>query len=258
MNYGAAQTMDHNWKDVPLHGQADPVDVRVDTHVCRKIGERHMDEPREPWDEWMGTKLVNDFKALWPDGCRNDIERKTVTDVSDRIHQDALVSLQTPLLMKYNYQQKKKTEAAGTTSPTQSFGKPEPTQRLVLPNGGHAEIRRDGDGGWSLRTCYFDKAVSGRNEPVWRRYRGFVNRLRSRYLAAPRQGSSEPQIIDTYPKDDCIEWGIEFVSPYNWGLEASTPPDPWNHLPLPWPQPPAPPTAPPPGVLRPRPGGGTK
>jgi hypothetical protein len=248
--------MDITWHDIPMRGHAERVGVLVETHVWRKIGEKHMTNPREPWDEWMGATLVAGFQALWPLGCQNGADRQTLSDVSDHIRQDALASLEAPLLMQYVYRRVSTSGTAGQPQRRGSFGDPEPTQRLVLPNGARAEIRRGAGGAWSMRTCYFDDDVAGRDVPSWQRYRRLVGKLRVRYLVAP--GSSGPEIIDPYMKDDSIETGIEFVSPHNWGLEPSTPPDPWNHLPAPWPQPPAAPAAPPPGLLRPRPpGGGT-
>jgi hypothetical protein len=136
-------------------------------------------------------------------------------------------------------------------------GKPEMTQRLVLPNGARAEIRRQADGDWSMRTCYFDGDVASRGTPPWQRYRRLVRKLRARYIRSP--GIPGPdEFNDPYVKDDTIESGIEFISRENWGLDSPTPPDPWNHLPEPWPQQPALPAAPPPGLLNPRsPGRGT-
>jgi hypothetical protein len=246
--------MDITWTDVPLHGHAAPVGVLVETRVWRKLRDKHMANPNEPWDEWMGATLAADFQALWPRGCQNDTDRQTVQSVSDHIRQDALASLEAPLLMKYVYRRVSESRQAGQPQRIGSFGNPEPTQRLVLPSGAQAEIRRRADGTWSLRSCYFDKTEAGRAVPSWQRYRRLVNSLRVRYLRAP--GSPGTGTIDPYLKDDSMETGIEFVSPHNWGLEPSTPPDPWNHLPPPWPQPPAAPAAPPPGLLRPPPGGG--
>jgi hypothetical protein len=248
--------MDITWTDIPIHGQPESVSVLVETHVWRKIGEKHMANPNEPWDEWVGPPLVADFQALWPLGAQNEADRQTVSNVSDNIRQDALASLQAPLLMKYVYSRLSRPGPSGHPQRLASFGHPEATQRLVLPSGAQAEIRQGGDGAWSLRTCYFDKSEAGRNVPAWQRYRRLVNSLRVRYLSAP--GPPGTGTNDPYLKDDCVETGIEFMSPHNWGLEASKPPDPWNHLPPPWPQPPAAPAAPPPGLLRPRsPGGGT-
>jgi hypothetical protein len=248
--------MDITWTDVPLHGHSAPVGVLIETHVWRKLGERHMANPNEPWDEWMGATLVAGFQALWPLGCQNDADRQTVQSVSDHIRQDVQASLEAPLLMKYAYLRISESRQAGQPQRLGSFGSPEPTQRLVLPSGAQAEIRRGGTGAWSMRTCYFDKSEAGRAVPSWQRYRRLVSSLRVRYLRAPGPPGAEPN--DPYLKDDSIESGIEFVSSYNWGMVASTPPDPWNHLPAPWPQPPAAPDVPPPGLLRPRlPGGGT-
>lgn len=244
--------MDTFLNGLPIHDPTSPVDVLVEAHVWRKIGEKHMSEPFEPWDDWMGQNLVSAFRAIWPLGCREESHRATVRDVSNHVRRDALASLQAPLLISYTYQQKGSPDASSTTV---RLGKPEPTKRLVLPNGGLAELRRRTDGGWSMRTCYFDR-VSGRGVPLWQRYRKLVAKLRTRYIRVP--GPLGLEIADPHLKDDCIEWGIEFVSRYNWGLEASTPPDPWNYLPPPWPQAPALPTIPPTGLLRPlTPGGGS-
>jgi hypothetical protein len=247
--------MDITWNDVPLHGHPAQVGVLVETHVWRKIGEKHMANPNEPWDDWMGAPLVGAFQGLWPLGCQNEPDRRIVSDVSEHIRQNALVSLQAPLLMKYAYLRVSEVGASGQRQRLASLGNPEPTQRLVLPCGAQAEIRRGGNGTWSLRSCYFDKSEAGRTVPPWQRYRCLVRSLRVRYLRAP--GSAGWEINDPYLKDDSIETSIEFVSPHSWGLEASTPPDPWNHLPPPWPQTPAVPAAPPPGLLRPPPGGTT-
>jgi hypothetical protein len=250
--------MDTTWSDMPLHG-GDPesalVGVLVQTHVWRKIGEKHMANPREPWGEWLGASMASTFQALWPLGCQNDDDRKVVEDVSSRIRQDALVSLAAPLFMKYRYCRIGAAEE-GDPQRLGSLSDPEPSQRLVLPSGARVEIRQDTRGGWSMRSCYFDDDVAGQDVPDWLRYRRLVGKLRGRYLVAP--GGSGASTVDPYLKDDSIETGIEFVSRYNWGLESSNPPDPWNHLPPPWPQPPAVPPAPPPGLLRPPPpGGGT-
>ncbi len=246
--------MDITWNDIPMYGHAETVSVLVETHVWRKIGEKHMATPREPWDEWMGASLAAEFQALWPLGCQKDADRLTVQSVSEHIRQDSLSSLAAPLLIKYVYWRVSKSDTPGQPQRIRPPG--EPTQRLVLPSGAQTEIRRRSDGTWSLRSCYFDKSEAGREVPSWQRYRRLVNSLRGRYLRAP--GPAGVEILDSYLKDDSIETGIEFVSPHNWGLEVSTPPDPWNHLPPPWPQPPAAPAALPSGLLRPRlPGGGT-
>jgi hypothetical protein len=248
--------MDITWNEIPIYGEQEAVSVLIETHVWRKIGEKHMANPNEPWDDWLGVPLVAGFQALWPLGCRNDADRQTVTDVSDHIRQDVLASLEAPLFMKYVYCRVSQAGTSGQPQRLGSLGTPEPTQRLVLPCGAQAEIRRDGEGTWSVRSCYFDKSDAGRAVPSWQRYRRLVNSLRIRYLRAP--GPPGAGMNDPYMKDESIETGIEFVSLHNWGMETSTPPDPWNHLPVPWPQPPSVPAAPPSGLLRPRPlGGGT-
>lgn len=250
--------MDITWDDVPVHGQQEPLPVLVETHVWRKIGERHMAEPQEPWDEWMQPNLVSDFRSLWPSGCLTEADRGTIEKVSDHIRQDVLASLSAPLLMTYSYR-RLGSFAATAQHGTRSVREPEPTQRLVLPNGAHAEIRRAAGGTWSLRTCYFEDDVAGRGTPQWQRYRRLVGKWRARYVRSPCTVGAD-EIVDPYLKlkEETVETGIEFVSRTNWGLDSPTPADPWNHLPTPWPQPPALPAVPPPGLLNPRsPGRGT-
>lgn len=242
--------MNITWEDVPVGGHAEPVRVLVETRVWRKIGEKHMANPHEPWDEWMEPNLVSAFQALWPLGCREAADRETVEKVSDHIRRDALVSLAAPLLMSYTYR-RLGGPATAARQGSRTVGLPEPTQRLVLPNGARAEIRRGVGEAWSMRTCYFDDDVAGRGTQPWQRYRKLAAKLRTRYIPSP--GAPEPEVTDPYLKDDTIETGIEFVSRENWGLDSPTT---WNHLPEPWPQPPALPTAPPPGLLNPRSSGG--
>ncbi len=233
------------------------VSVVTETHVWRKIGEKHMAKPREPWDEWLGAPLATAFQALWPLGCRTAADRATVAGVSDRVREAALAALAAPLLMKYDYSRYTPSSAASGTGPRRigDIGRPEPSERLVLPSGARVELRH-GKGVWSMRTCYFDDDVAGRDVPLWRRYRQLVTKLRARYLVAP--GGPGTSIVSSDRKEDSIETGIEFVSRYNWGLEPGGPPEPWNDFGDPWPQPPPVPAAPPPGLLRPPPpGGGT-
>jgi hypothetical protein len=254
MNREANAIMDITWEDVPVRGHAQPVRVLVETRVWRKIGEKHMANPQEPWDEWMEPNLVSAFRALWPLGCREATDRETVEMVSEQIRQDALVSLAAPLLMTYAYR-RLGGSATTTQQRSRTVGDPEPTQRLVLPNGARAEIRRGAGETWSMRTCYFDDDVAGRGTPPWQRYRKLVAKLKTRYARSP--GDPEQGVTDTYLKDDTIETGIEFVSPKNWGLDSPTPDT--RNLPEPWPQPPVLPAAPPAGLLNPRsPGGGTR
>lgn len=250
--------MDITWVDVPVHNQQGPLPVLVETHVWRKIGEKHMAEPQEPWDEWMEPTLVGRFRALWPSGCRNEADRATIETVSAGIRRDVIASLTAPLLMTYAYR-RLGSPAATPRHGSRTVREPEPTQRLVLPNGARAEIRRGAGGAWSMRTCYFEDDVAGRDTPHWQRYRRLVGKLRTRYLRSPATLGVD-EIVDPYLKlkEDTAETGIEFVSRASWGLDSPTPPDPWNHLPPPWPQPPALPPAPPPGLLNPRsPGRGT-
>lgn len=241
--------MDITWTNLPVRGNAEPTPVRVETHVWRKIGEKHMTNPREPWDEWMEPNLVQAFRALWPVGCREAIDRETVEKVSDHIRQDALASCEAPLMMTYVYR-RLNTPAIAAQRGSRAVGHPESTQRLVLPNGARAEIRLGTDQTWSMRTCYFDDDLAGRGTPHWQRYRQLVGKLRARYIRSP--GRPEPGITDPYLKEDSVETGIEFVSRENWGLDSPTLPGPWDHLPKPWPQKPPLPAAPPPGLLNPR------
>ncbi len=244
--------MDTTWDDMPLHdgdGTHGLVTILVKMHVWRKIGEKHMANPREPWGEWLGSTLVSSFHAIWPVGCQNEDDRRVVIDVSNQVRQHALDSLVTPLFMKYRYCRMGAPSGASGSQRLGALGEPEPTRRLVLPCGARVEIRRGADGNWSVRSCYFDEEVAGQDVPYWLRYRRLVGKLRIRYLVAP--GDPGTATNDPYLKDDSVETGIEFVSRHNWGLEPGGPPDPWNHLPAPWPQPPAAPPAPPPGLLRP-------
>ncbi len=257
---GADETMDTTWDNMPLATgdlEAARVPVLVQTRVWRKIGEKHIPDPRQPWTGWLGAPVTAAFQGLWPFGCRTDADREIVHCVSNRVRDDAVTALEAPLLMRYRYSQMGAASGGGGGSarPIGSISSPEPSQRLVLPCGARVEIRRSATGSWSMRTCYFDDDVAGQDVPYWLRYRQLVGKLRGRYLVAP--GVPDAETRDPYFKDDSIENGIEFVSRYNWGLEASNPPDPWNHLPAPWPQPPVLPDAPPLGLLRPPlPGGG--
>jgi hypothetical protein len=243
--------MDITWDAMPVRGHTEAVRVLVETYVWRKIGEKHMANPREPWDEWMEPKLVSTFQALWPAGCREATDYETLERVSDHIRSDALVSLTTPLLMTYVYRRLNNSATAAQKKGVRNVGEPEATQRLVLPNGARAEIRCGASGAWSMRTCYFDDDVAGRGTASWQRYRKLVGKLRARYIRAPGTTILD-EVTDPYLKDDTVETGIEFVSRENWGLDSPNPPDPWNHLPEPWPQPPALPAGPPPGLLNPR------
>src|SRR5438270_4768479 len=74
---GVDGSMDTTWHDMPLHdGESAParISVLVETRVWRKIGEKHMANPREPWREWLGSSLASTFQALWPRGCQTDDE----------------------------------------------------------------------------------------------------------------------------------------------------------------------------------------
>src|SRR5437879_3095028 len=101
--------MDTIWKDMPmpddeLAANQTTSDITVPDHVWRKIGEKHMRNGWEPWDDGLveGDEAAA-LRAMWPRGCVNEKDRQTVLTVSRRVCEQAHEALRAPLVMTYFY-----------------------------------------------------------------------------------------------------------------------------------------------------------
>lgn len=245
--------MDTVWKEMSLPCEecgAKTVchDLHVEERTWRKIAEKHMAAPWEPWDEWLGKELVDSFRDLWLHGRSGADEGSVMLRVSGAVERDLRASLQAPLVMLYDWYYPKRIvlPCSGQQTP---LARPQVSLCCVLPSGARLEVRCE-PGGWSVRTCFFMKGVADRCTESWLRYRQLVRGLRLRYTVAPGEQGVTPEIRDFDLKEDSIMSRIRFVNRMTWGLDGNDT-EQLDKLGVPWPSAPATPT-PKLGRLRPR------
>lgn len=218
-----------NWTDVP-----DPRDdgapcvarctVEVLERTWRHIAEKHVEPGIEPWDDWMGGELTDDFRRLWSPGSTDYQREDTLNRVAAVVGQELVTCLAVPLGVLYD-----DYPAPSRDRP----GRPQETWGLVLPSGAFLVVRSRPTGG-EVRTCYFMGAACEEPDRA-RRWRRVVERILLTYARRRDDSAFEPPgPLDQVPTNEGgIRLRVRFRTVATWALDG-TQCRPWSSMSNPW------------------------
>jgi len=219
------------WKGLldPIKPHSD-IAIIVTEERWRHVVEKHVRNPREPWNYWLTQELADGLRA-WaekapsPGGGRPP---ECLNRASAVLEGDARLCLGRPLMVRYRRKEPGLKPEWGVM-----------TWQLVLPNGAVLIIRWRGQKG-HFWTCFFEGKITNNIERPHTLWREFAKKLIRRYcrkddkhLVAPLR-SAEFVRVDKETRWTARHTRVEFVTPTSWGFEGDQPGAPWSGLLLDW------------------------